>query len=1188
MQPVSLKTPVPPRQTFDADAVRELAARWATLTNGVYTLRTNGLGVGHSQWQKLAVTRWTDSTVAELDGFHIYLRDLDSQEVWSAGYLPTRVTPSEYSFSAGSDSATISRVDHGVRCTLNIGVVDDLPVEIRHYRIENLSDDRRRLDVTSYLEWVLGSPEADACHPAFSKLFVETRFDADRNAILAQRRPRSSQDAPLWGFHSVLVDPSRAASGEIQFETNRARFIGRGRDLEHPAAMQAGAQLTGDVGAVLDPIASLRVPISLEPGEQTDIAFLLGVASSEDDARCKLDSFGDMSSVLALITNAQSGNGEARRGSADQPSAVDTNGEQLRFHPAHRTSTQKPTNGAANGFHTPSVHDVPAVAFRSTAASESLLFDNGYGGFTVDGREYVIRILPDEHHGQQRPPLPWANVIANEKIGFIVTESGAGYTWSGNSRLNRLTTWHNDPITDPHSEAMWIRDEETGEYWSPLPGPTPAPAEYSVRHGFGYTRFDHESHGLKQETTVFVPPDEPVKVTHFRLTNHSGHTRRLSFSYYVAWALGGLASETAGQVSTSYDPNARLVWANNPHRMHYGDGSTFSTLRVDGQVADQDVSFTCDGGAFIGADGSLRAPHSLSLGRPLNCSVLQAEIPCAAWRVTVELSPDATFECSHLLGETQDRQSALNIVHRFSDSDIVRKSLDDAKAFWSDLLTSVTIETPDREIDLMVNGWLLYQNLSCRMWGRSANYQPGGAFGFRDQLQDSAAFVYQRPDITRTQILRHASQQFLEGDVLHWWHPDTGFGVRTRFSDDLLWLPYITSEYVRKTGDHAILDDLTSFIEAPPIEPGHQEAYLRPNVASESASVYEHCCRALDRGLTRGRNGLPLIGCGDWNDGFSRVGSAGQGESVWLGFFIDHILENFLPICEQRGDADRIAKYTAYREILREALNDAGWDGQWYRRAYYDNGQPMGSQSSDECQVDAIAQAWAVLSGVAPNDRIELAMDAVESRLIDDEAGIIRLLTPAFNSTPNDPGYIKGYLPGIRENGGQYTHGVLWVVRAMAELGRGTRATELLRMLTPVWHASSKERADIYQTEPYVVAADVYGEPPHVGRGGWTWYTGSAGWMYRVAIESIFGFTTENSDTLVINPSIAASWPECRLNYRLPDGETRYEITIENPSGHEHGVQAASMDDKPGLIANGAARLPLLRDGQVHRVVVRL
>jgi cyclic beta-1,2-glucan synthetase len=333
---------------------------------------------------------------------------------------------------------------------------------------------------------------------------------------------------------------------------------------------------------------------------------------------------------------------------------------------------------------------------------------------------------------------------------------------------------------------------------------------------------------------------------------------------------------------------------------------------------------------------------------------------------------------------------------------------------------------------------------------------------------------------------------------------------------------------------------------------------------------------------------LPLIGCGDWNDGFSRVGSAGQGESVWLGFFIDHILENFLPICHQRGDADRVGKYAAYREKLREALNNAGWDGQWYRRAYYDNGQPMGSKTSDECQVDAIAQAWAVLSGVASSDRIELAMDAVESRLIDDEAGIIRLLTPAFNSTPNDPGYIKGYLPGIRENGGQYTHGVLWVVRAMAELGRGTRATELLRMLTPVWHASTRERADIYQTEPYVVAADVYGEPPHVGRGGWTWYTGSAGWMYRVAIESIFGFTTQNGDTLVINPSISSTWPECRLNYRLPDGKTSYEITIENPSGREHGVQSASIDDKPGVVANGAARLPLLRDGQSHRVIVRL
>jgi cyclic beta-1,2-glucan synthetase len=783
--------------------------------------------------------------------------------------------------------------------------------------------------------------------------------------------------------------------------------------------------------------------------------------------------------------------------------------------------------------------------------------------------------------------MPWVNVIANEKAGCLVTESGAGYTWCGNSRLNRLTTWHNDPVTDPHSEALWIRDDEGGMYWSPMPGPTPAEAEYVVRHGFGYTTFEHESHGLAQETTVFMARDEPLKMTRLRITNCSGRARRLSLYSYLHWALGGLISETAGQVETAYDSQSRVIWATNSRREHYGTSVAFSAMQLDGAPKNR-FAYTCDRAMFLGRFADMQAPAAIVTGQTLDGRDGDGIDPCAAWQVSVELPAGGAFECAYLLGEATDRRAALAMIDKYDRPQNIQRALDQVVTSWRDFLSAIEIETPDAEIDLMVNGWLLYQNLSCRMWGRSAYYQPGGAFGFRDQLQDSAALIYHRSEITRTQILRHAAQQFVEGDVLHWWHPDTGYGIRTRFSDDLLWLPYVTAEYVLKSGDDAVWDEKLPFIGAPQLAEGQQESYLLPAPAGEWTSLYEHCCRALDRGLTRGANGLPLIGCGDWNDGFSRIGRRGRGESVWLGFFIDHILERMLPVCEKRGDDARVAKYAEYREQLRESLNSAGWDGKWYRRAYYDHGAPLGSSSSDECQIDAIAQSWAVISGAAPPERARMAMDAVEQRLIDEKTGMIRLLTPPFDRTPHDPGYIKGYLPGIRENGGQYTHGVLWVVRAMAEMGRGTRAVELLRMLTPVWHASSRARADVYKTEPYVVAADVYGEPPHVGRGGWSWYTGSAGWMYRVAVESIFGLTTEHGRTLVINPSISSAWPHCRISYRLPDGRTRYDVSIENPSAKERRVTHATLDGQPSVVVNGAARIPLVRDGQNHRVVVHL
>jgi cyclic beta-1,2-glucan synthetase len=687
---------------------------------------------------------------------------------------------------------------------------------------------------------------------------------------------------------------------------------------------------------------------------------------------------------------------------------------------------------------------------------------------------------------------------------------------------------------------------------------------------------------------MFMAKTAPVKFTRLRLVNCGPQARRLSMFSYLRWVLGDLPGKTAACVVTSLDGERKAILATNSAREFYGQHVAFSAVCLDERTPPLATSHSGDRAAFIGDCGDLSAPAAITSRDQLDNRTGSGLDPCAAWQVSIDLPPGGEYECTFLLGEASSRQASSALTDAYQTRGQIEEALDEVKAFWRETVSAVQVETPHREIDLLVNGWLSYQNISCRLWGRSSFYQPGGAIGFRDQLQDAAALIYQRPDITRRQILCHAAQQFVEGDVLHWWHPDTGYGLRTRFSDDLLWLPYITATYVHATGDVSVLDETAPFLKAPQLASGVQELYLRPEQSKTSATLYEHCCRSLDVGLTTGPHGLPLMGCGDWNDGMNRVGQRGQGESVWLGFFICSVLDEMLPICREKKDHARVERYAAYRDRLVESLNTAGWDGAWYRRAYYDNGQPLGSTANVECRIDALVQAWAVLSGTAPKNRADMAVRSVEEQLVDEQAGIIRLLTPPFDRTGDDPGYIKGYLPGVRENGGQYTHGVLWFVRALAEMKRGSRAVELLRMLSPISHTASPEQVEIYQTEPYVMAADVYGKPPHVGRGGWTWYTGSAGWMFRVAVESILGLSLEQGKTLVLNPCISSSWPSCKVIYRLPGNAACYEVAIENPDGKESGVTQASVDGCDALVAEGVARIPLQRDGQTHRVVVRL
>ncbi|TAN47328.1 MAG: glycosyl transferase, partial [Methylococcaceae bacterium] len=819
---------------------------------------------------------------------------------------------------------------------------------------------------------------------------------------------------------------------------------------------------------------------------------------------------------------------------------------------------------------------------------------NGHGGFDAEGSEYVMPLTPDGTGRLQGPPLPWINVVANPHTGFLASETGAGYTWTRNSRQHRLTPWFNDPVLDPHGEAFYLRDEDAGQYWSPLPGPVPGGA-YVTRHGFGYSHFQHDSHGLTQHAWQFVPQDDALKITRFKITNHSGRTRRLSLFAYQQIVLGVLPEETREHIVSAWQDHPAMLIARNPAGQEFADRLTFAAYSGPRTA----LHHSADRAAFIGG-GTLAQPAALTRQSHLDGRSGAGLSPCFALQAEVVLQAGETLECAFLLGEATTPNNAAFTLARYAAPVAIQAAQNHAASFWRRTLSALRIATPEPALDLMINGWLAYQNLSCRIWGRSAFYQSGGAYGYRDQLQDSAALVYLRPDLTRAQIILHAGHQLLEGDVLHWWHQaPMEMGLRTRFADDLLWLPYITAFYLQATGDWGLLQERAPYLSARPLEPGEDEAYLKPELSGQSEDIYGHCCRAIDRSLTLGAHGLPLFGTGDWNDGMSRVGREGKGESVWMGFFLYSVLGDFLPVCARQGDDQRAQRYQAHREKLQAALNEAGWDGDWYRRAYYDDGAVMGSKDSDECQIDALAQAWSVISGAAPKERAAAAMRAVEQHLISDADQIIRLLTPPFADTPHDPGYIKGYVKGVRENGGQYTHAACWVARAMAELGRHGRAAELLKMLSPVSHATNPEAVAVYQVEPYVIAADIYGVAPHVGRGGWTWYTGSASWYYRVVLESLLGFELRGGTHIRLQPRIPAAWPGFSLDYRLPDSQTVYHIQVINawergrparPDQTAEGglVSSVALDGTALALDGGAALIPLSRDGAAHRVEVRL
>jgi len=1270
------------------------------LSNGRYHVMITNAGGGYSRWKDMAVTRWREDPTCDNWGTFCYLRDVTSGDSWSTAYQPTlkRTEANEVIFS--ESRAEFRCRNHGFDTHTEIAVSPEDDVELRRIRITNRAWTRRAIEVTSYAEVVLASSAADALHPAFSNLFVQTEIIRQQRAILCTRRPRSRDERAPWMFHLMAVHG--ADIGEVSYETDRIRFTGRGNTVADPDAMRSAAPLSGGEGSVLDPIVAIRHQITLDPRESATINIVSGVGESREACLGLVEKYHDRrladrvfdlawihSQVVLRQLNATNADAQLygrlagsviyanswlradpavliknRRGqsglwgysiSGDLPIVLlqiaDTANMELvrqlvqahaywrlkglsvdlviwnEEHAGYRQVLQDQIMALISAGVEAEVKDRPGAIFvrpadqisnedrillqsvarailtdsRGTLAEQinrrgpvetavplfissraykaiptepaaetggDLLLFNGLGGFTADGREYIITT-----RREKMTPAPWVNVLANPRFGTVISESGGACTWYENAHEFRLTPWHNDPVSDSSGEAFYVRDEETGHYWSPMPLPSRAVAPYVTRHGFGYSVFEHAENGIHTEAWVYVAVDAPVKFTVLKVRNESGRARRLSATGYAEWLLGDLRSKSAMHVVTEMDTNCGAMFARNSYNAEFADRVAFFNVEGAGRTV------TGDRTEFLGRNGTLRSPAAMTRSR-LSGKFGPALDPCAAMQVPFELSDGEQRELVFVLGAGDNAEQAGDLVNRFRGSAAAHQALQAMWQYWNHTLGAVNVETPDQSLNILTNGWLIYQTVACRLWARSAYYQPGGAFGFRDQLQDAMALIHCEPGLLREQLLRCAARQFVEGDVQHWWHPSSGRGVRTHCSDDFLWLPLATCRYVLSTGDTGVLDELTCFVEGRPVKTEEDSYYDLPSRSAEAATLYDHCVRAIVNGLKFGEHGLPLMGSGDWNDGMNIVGAGGQGESVWLGFFLYAVLTRFAEVARARGDATLERRCRQEAEQVRGNLEEHGWDGEWYRRAYFDDGSPLGSAGNAECQIDSVAQSWSVLSAAGSTERSLLAMEALDRRLVCRDHALIRLLDPPFDKSDLNPGYIKGYVPGVRENGGQYTHGAIWAVMAFAALGDRRRAWELFGLINPLNHAKTGADTDIYKVEPYVVAADVYAVPPHTGRGGWTWYTGSAGWMYRLVVESLLGLTLQPGK-LRINPCVPPEWETFKMHYRYR--ETVYHIAVTQTRAAGAGM-AITVDG----VAQDDAAIPLVDDRQEHWVEVRI
>ena len=1274
------------------------------LGNVPYTTLITNAGGGFSRYGNLAVTRWRHDSTRDNYGQWCYVKDLSTGHVWSTAHQPSSTEPQWYRVLFASDRITFIRRDGDIDTVTEIAVASDDAAEVRRIILTNRSLQPRDIELTSYSEVVLAPPDADRAHPAFQNLFVQTEFLEGKSALLATRRPRSATEAAIWCAHVVACGPE--VVGKVTCETDRAKFVGRGRSVRNAAALDEGAELTGTVGAVLDPIFSLRVRIRIPAGGSANVAFTTFVTEQKERAVELADLYHDpYSARRALDLSWAQAQAELRDlgiapadaalyqdlaghlmfphpGFRPAQSAVEENklGQQslwsmgisgdwpillatvessvgmpsvrqllrthhywrlkgiscdlviLNVHPAtymqelsdellattmasseaglldrpggvfiRRGDLLKPEEitllkamarvqvncdglGLGNFLEFPGVEDryppkleilnrdiVPlgtaAIHSTTTDPGTGLQSFNGLGGFNEAG-EYEIHLT-----GSDLPPAPWVNVVGNEVAGFIASEGGSGTTWAGNSFFYRITPWHNDPVRDPSSDCVFLRDDSNGDLWTPTALPIHEPTPYKVRHGAGYSVFDHTHKSVATSLRVGVDQKDPVKISVLTLRNDGTTRKKLTVTWYVEWVLGVTRELTQYQIRTSFDEPTQSMFARN-----YFDAQFAGTIAF-ASISERVAYYTADRREFLGRNGTISSPAALERAG-LSGAIGATIDPCCALQITVNIEPGESRDIVMLLGAAEGDDAVRDIIGRHRSTDQARASVDANARSWENRLGTIKVRTPEPTFDLMVNRWSLYQALSCRMWARSALYQSSGAFGFRDQLQDVMAFVYTDPEIAREQIVRASSRQFVEGDVQHWWHPQTGRGVRTRFSDDLVWLPYVVDHYVTVSCDSGVFDVEIPYLTMRQLNPDEHEIYDEPKVSNESGSIYDHCVRALRRACTAGVHGLPLIGSGDWNDGMNRVGIEGKGESVWLAWFLISTLRKFAVHAQARGDNVVRDEVLAKADAYAEAVERSAWDGEWYRRAYFDDGSPLGSRTSDECKIDSIAQSWSVISGAGKPERARMAMESLNKYLVREDARLIMLLTPPFDKTTHDPGYIQGYLPGVRENGAQYTHAALWTVLATALQGDGDRAFQLFQMLNPITHSDSPEAADIYKVEPYVVAADVYTAKGHLGRGGWTWYTGSASWMYRAALEAILGFH-KRGEQLFIQPCIPSRWKQFTIEYRHKS--STYEIVVENPDGIERGSVELEVD---GHVVDGG--IPLVDDGKRHRVTASL